>query len=237
MTAPGARILVVDDEVEILRSLRTNLGHRGFEVVTAETGEEALELFGRRRPDLVILDLGLPDVDGLEVIRRVRAASATPIVVLSAWENERDKIEALDLGADDYVTKPFAMGELLARIRVGLRHGAGRAGPADAPLAAGPFAIDVERRQVTISGRDVRLTPIEYDLLRTLAEQPGRVFTHRMLLQRVWGPEYAHEGHYLHVHVGNLRRKIEPDPRAPRYLLTEPGVGYRLRVDQGAAES
>ncbi|HZQ99811.1 MAG TPA: response regulator transcription factor [Chloroflexota bacterium] len=231
MSSPGARILVVDDEPEILRWLGTSLGHRGFDVVTAESGREALEQFGRRRPDLIVLDLALPDVDGLEVIRRVRAEAPTPIVVLSVQDAEPTKIEALDLGADDYVTKPFGMGELLARVRVALRHAAGRSAGADPTIEAGPIVIDVERRLVTVAGREVRLTPIEYDLLRALAEHPNRVFTRRMLLQRVWGPDFTADAHYLHVHVANLRRKIEPDPSAPRYLLTEPGVGYRLSTD------
>lgn len=231
MTGPGARVLVVDDEPEIRRALRTSLRNSGFDVQAAESGEDALELFARRRPDLVVLDLGLPGIDGIEVIRRIRAEAPTPIVVLSVRDEEPTKIAALDLGADDYVTKPFGVGELLARVRVALRHAAGRAPGEAATIAAGPIAIDLERRAVAVEGREVHLTPIEYDLLRTLAERPNRVFTHRMLLQRVWGPTHGTEGHYLHVHVANLRRKIEPEPRHPRYLLTEPGVGYRLSAD------
>jgi two-component system KDP operon response regulator KdpE len=231
MSPPGPRVLVVDDEPEILLALRTNLGRRGYDVVTAATGEEALTEFERARPELIVLDLALPGIDGLEVIRRVRTEAATPILVLSARENEPEKIEALDLGADDYVTKPFGLGELLARVRVALRHGAGRASGAPSTVQAGPIAVDLERRIVTLEGREVHLTPIEWGLLRVLAEHPNRVFTHRMLLHRVWGPQYGSEGHYLHVHVANLRRKIEPDPSAPRHLITEPGVGYRLRTD------
>jgi two-component system KDP operon response regulator KdpE len=231
MSPAGPRVLVVDDEPEILLALKSNLGRRGYEVVTAATGEEALAAYERARPELIVLDLALPGIDGLEVIRRVRAEAATPIVVLSALEDEPDKIEALDLGADDYVTKPFGLGELLARVRAALRRGAGRAGGEPTVVQAGPIAVDLERRLVTVDGREVHLTPIEWGILRVVAEHPGKVFTHRMLLHRVWGPQYGSEGHYLHVHVANLRRKIEPDPAAPRYLVTEPGVGYRLRVD------
>jgi len=231
MSPTGPRVLVVDDEPEILLALKTNLGRRGYDVVTAATGEEALAAYERSRPELIVLDLALPGIDGLEVIRRVRAEAATPILVLSARENEPEKIEALDLGADDYVTKPFGLGELLARVRVALRHGASRAGGESTIVQAGPIVIDLERRLVTVEEREVHLTPIEWGLLRVLAEHPNKVFTHRMLLHRVWGPQYGSEGHYLHVHVANLRRKIEPDPGAPRHLVTEPGVGYRFRID------
>ena len=231
MITGGARVLVVDDEPAIRLALRANLGRRGYQVATAASGEEALAAYWQSRPELIVLDLALPGIDGLEVIRRVRAEGGTPILVLSAREGEPDKIAALDLGADDYVTKPFAIGELLARVRVALRHGAGRSGPESAVVRAGPLVVDLERRLVTLDGREVHLTPIEWGVLRVLAEQPGRVFTQRTLLHRVWGPEHAAEGHYLHVHVANLRRKVEPDPAAPRHLVTEPGVGYRLRAD------
>jgi two-component system, OmpR family, KDP operon response regulator KdpE len=231
MQARGAHILVVDDEPEILRALRTNLAAHGYEVVSATSGAEALAAYTARRPDLVLLDLGLPDVDGLELVERIRAHAATPIVVLSARGAERDKVRALDLGADDYLTKPFGVEELLARIRVALRHAA-RPTSGSAPVfRCGDLAVDLERRQVTVGGQEVKLTPTEYALLRAFITHPDKVLTRRMLLQEVWGPEYGTEAHYLHVYVASLRRKLEADPQRPRYLLTDPGVGYRFRAD------
>jgi len=226
--AKGARILVVDDEPGIVRAVQANLSAHGFQVDTAGTGSAAIESYGLRRPDVIILDLGLPDMDGTDVIRHVRATSSTPIVVLSVRGAEREKVAALDLGADDYLTKPFGIDELLARVRVALRHAAGANAGADAVFRSGELEVDVASRTVRQAGEDIHLTPTEYDLLRALAAHPGRLLTDRMLLQAVWGPEYGDEAHYLHVYVARLRKKIEPDPQQPRYLLTEPGVGYRL---------
>jgi two-component system, OmpR family, KDP operon response regulator KdpE len=231
MAGPGARILVVDDEPEILRAVRTNLAAHGYDVATATTGAEAATALSARHPDLLLLDLGLPDVDGVELIERIRAHSATPIVVLSARGGERDKVRALDLGADDYLTKPFGMDELLARVRVALRHAAHPSSGAAPVFRCGDLAVDLERRGVTVGGREVKLTPTEYALLRSFIAHPDKVLTRRMLLQEVWGPEYGSEGHYLHVYVASLRRKLEADPQRSRYLLTEPGVGYRFRTE------
>lgn len=229
----GARILVVDDEPAILRAVRMSLRAHGFAVETAESGPAALDAFARVRPDLLVLDLGLPGLDGFEVIRRVRERSDTPIVVLSVRDRERDKVTALDLGADDYVTKPFGADELLARLKVSLRHLAGRARGAETVFETGDLRVDLERRVVTIAAKPVHLTPTEYDLLKAFIAHPNRVLTDRMLLQRVWGAEYGAEIHYLHVYVARLRKKIEADPQRPRYLRTEPGVGYRLVVEEG----
>jgi two-component system KDP operon response regulator KdpE len=226
----GARILVVDDDPGILRAVSTNLSRHGYDVQTASTGGEALDEFSRSQPDLLLLDLGLPDCDGIDVIRRVREHGTTPIVVLSVRGAERDKVAALDAGADDYLTKPFGVEELLARMRVALRHGGAQ--PAATRLTMGELEIDLERRRVRLSGRDVHLTPTEYSLLSALALHADRVLTDRMLLQQVWGPEYGSEAHYLHVYVARLRKKIEADPQRPRYLITEPGVGYRLLTQE-----
>ena len=223
-------ILVVDDDPGILKAVRTNLARHGYRVETAAAGRDALESHARLRPDLILLDLGLPDIDGTEVIRSVREESRTPIVVLSVRGGERDKVAALDLGADDYLTKPFGVEELLARVRVALRH----ATRPEALLVvrAGDLEIDVERRRVRVSGEDIHLTPTEFSLLAVLARHAGRVMTDRMLLQDVWGPEYGSEAHYLHVYMARLRKKIEHDPQQPRHLMTEPGVGYRLVTDE-----
>jgi two-component system KDP operon response regulator KdpE len=224
----GARILVVEDDPNIQRAVKTNLTRHGFDVETAETGGQALDRYTRYHPDLVLLDLGLPDMDGTDVIREVRAQSSTPIVVLSVRGAERDKVEALDLGADDYLTKPFGVEELLARVRVALRHAAG-IGAGTAPVfRAGELEVDFEHRRVRVGDEEVRLTPTEYDLLKTFVSQPDKVLTDTMLLRAVWGPEYGSEAHYLHVYVARLRRKIEKDPQKPRHLLSEPGVGYRF---------
>jgi two-component system KDP operon response regulator KdpE len=231
MQARGARILVVDDEPEILRALRTNLAAHGYEVLSATSGAEAQAAYAARHPDLILLDLGLPDVDGLELVERIRAHAATPIVVLSARGAERDKVRALDLGADDYLTKPFGVEELLARIRVALRHAAHPASGSAPVFRSGDLAVDLERRLVTVGGQEVRLTPTEYALLRAFITHPDKVLTRRMLLQEVWGPEYGTEAHYLHVYVASLRRKLEADPQRPRYLLTDPGVGYRFHSE------
>jgi len=220
----------VDDEPAILRVVRTNLSAHGFQVESAETWEQARPLLAHR-PDVILLDLGLPDADGVDAIRDIRGYSNTPIVVLSARSAERDKVVALDVGADDYLTKPFGVDELLARIRVALRHSARPASGADAVFRAGDLEIDFERRRVSVAGSEVHLTPTEYGLLKALATHADKVLTDRMLLQQVWGAEYASEDHYLHVYVARLRKKLEADPQEPRFLLTEPGVGYRLLTD------
>ena len=219
------RVLVVDDEPQFLRALETNLRGAGYEVETATTAQEALTAAGLRPPDAVILDLLLPDGTGTEVARELRAWSEAPIVLVSAVGDEAEKIAALDAGADDYVTKPFAMGELLARLRAALR----RAGPPGDPvLDVGPISVDLDKQSVSVEGRLVHLTPHEYKILRLLALSPGKLLTHRTILQEVWGPGYGAESNYLHVYVSQLRRKLEPDPSRPQYILTEPGAGYRL---------
>lgn len=219
------RVLVVDDEPQFLRALETNLRGAGYEVETATTAKEALAAAGLRPPDAIILDLLLPDGTGTEVSRELRAWSEAPIVLVSAVGDEAEKIAALDAGADDYVTKPFAMGELLARLRAALR----RAGPPGEPvLEVGPIRIDLDKQSVSVDGRPVHLTPHEYRILKLLALNPGKLLTHRAILQDVWGPAYGAESNYLHVYVSQLRRKLEPDPSRPQYLVTEPGAGYRL---------
>jgi two-component system, OmpR family, KDP operon response regulator KdpE len=221
----GQRVLVVDDEPQILRALRTMLRGAGYEVETAATAEAALASAAVRPPAAVILDLVLPDGTGTDVARELRTWTEAPIVVLSAVGEERQKIEALDAGADDYVTKPFSVEELLARLRAVLRRSAPPSGPL---LAIGEMEIDVPGRTVTVRGERVKLTPHEFDLLRVLAQNEGKLLTHRMLLREVWGPAYQEEAHYVHVYVSHLRAKIEPDPTRPQYVLTEPGAGYRL---------
>jgi two-component system KDP operon response regulator KdpE len=229
VSAIGGRILVVDDEPAILRAVRANLGRHGFRVETAATAQEALERV-RTPPDLILLDLGLPDGDGFEVIRSVRERSGTPIIVLSARGAEGDKVRALDLGADDYLTKPFGFDELYARIRVALRHSTRL--PGNEPVfKSGGLEIDVERRRVSVDGEEIHLSPTEYKVLLALARHADRVVTDMMLLREVWGPEYGDEDHYLHVYVARLRKKLERDPQRPRYLRTEPGVGYRLLAE------
>jgi two-component system, OmpR family, KDP operon response regulator KdpE len=231
----GARILVVDDEPAILRAVETNLRRHDFTVDVASTLAEALARYEETHPDLVLLDLGLPGADGKDLIRAVRERAATPIIVLSARESERDKVEALDLGADDYLTKPFSVNELLARIRVALRHSAKPASGAAAIFRTGKLEVDLERRIVRVAREEVHLTPTEYELLRAFIEFPNKLLTDRMLLQRVWGPDYGSEGHYLHVYVARLRKKLERDPALGHYFITEPGVGYRLLVEEDDA--
>jgi two-component system KDP operon response regulator KdpE len=221
------RILVVDDEEAIRRFLQVALSSQGYTVIEAASGQEALSGMANQKPDILILDLGLPDIDGVEVTRLLRQWTRIPIIILSVRGSERDKIAALDAGADDYVTKPFGVGELLARLRVALR----RAGnTADQPIYEYKgLKVDLERRTVTVSSDQVPLTPTEYGLLRVLVVNAGKVLTHRQLLREVWGTEYANEFHMVHVNISNLRRKIEPDPTRPQFIVTEPGVGYRLR--------
>ena len=227
----GARILVVDDDRQILRVIRNNLIAHGYSVLEAESGEEALAAYARHHPDLLLLDLGLPGIDGLAVVERVRAQSQTPIVILSARGAEPDKVRALDLGADDYLTKPFGLDELLARIRVALRHVAHPQAGTSALIRLGDFEMDLDRRRVVVRGQELHLTPTEYELLKLFLTHADRVLTHHWLLQRDWGPEYGSEGNYLHVYVAGLRKKLEENPKRPRHLLTEPGVGYRFRSD------
>ena len=228
MSEPRATILVVEDEPEIRRFLRSSLGAEGYRVVEAETGERGAIEAGSHKPDLAIVDLGLPDIDGVEVIRRIRAWSPMPIVVLSARAREQAKVEALDAGADDYVTKPFGVGELLARVRVALRHAARTAGSGATTLRFGEVEVDLERRQVTRAGREVHLTPLEFRLLLCLGQHLGMVVTHRQLLKEVWGPSHVEHTHYLRIYLKQLREKLEADPLRPCHLLTEIGVGYRL---------
>ncbi len=228
MTELRPSVLVVEDEPEIRRFLRTSLGAEGYRVVEAETGERGVIDAGTHKPDLAIVDLGLPDLDGVEVIRRIRAWSPMPIIVLSARAREQAKIDALDAGADDYVTKPFGVGELIARMRVALRHAA-RAGAAGASmLRLGKAEVDFERRKVTRDGKEVHLTPIEFRLLACLAQHLGMVVTHRQLLREVWGPSHVEHSHYLRIYMKQLRDKLEVDPVQPRHFITETGVGYRL---------
>ena len=226
MDKPDVRILVIDDEPQIRRFLRVALIAHGYMIHEASSGEDGLRMAVTTHPDLVVLDLGLPDIDGVEVARRLREWSKVPIIILSVREQENEKIAILDAGADDYVTKPFGMGELLARIRVALRHAEGAS--EEPVLTLGGLVIDRARRLVKAGGQTVRLTPTEYELLKTLAINPGRVMTNKQLLKAVWGPGYEGETHYLRVYMGQLRRKIEADPSRPEHIITEPGVGYRL---------
>jgi two-component system KDP operon response regulator KdpE len=220
-----SRVLVVDDEPQILRALQTSLRGAGYEVETATTGREALTAAAVQPPDAVILDLVLPDMAGTDVARELRAWSAVPVIILSVVGDENEKVAALDAGADDYVTKPFGVEELLARLRAALR----RAEPSGEPvLEIGELRIDFDAHEVTMAGAPVQLTPHEYALLALLAGNEGKLLTHRTILREVWGRAYSDESHYLHVYVSQLRRKLEPDPARPRYILTEPGAGYRL---------
>lgn len=226
----GFSLLLIEDEVQMRRFLRVTLQSEGYRLVEAETGKEGLRLAALHSPDLVLLDLGLPDMDGLTVTERLREWSAVPIIVISAREQEQDKIIALDAGADDYLTKPFGAGELLARIRVALRHQAMRQGSSSEPLfVLDTLRVNLSDRQVFVGEREIHLTPIEYRLLSVLVRHVGKVVTHRQLLKEVWGPAHVSQTHYLRVYMAQLRHKIEEDPARPRFLLTESGVGYRLR--------
>jgi two-component system KDP operon response regulator KdpE len=228
MTSPRPpRILVVDDEPQIRRFLRASLPQQGYALVEAATGAEAQAQFAREKPDLVILDLGLPDCDGLDVLAHIRAHGLTPVLVLSAREDVAGKVIALEAGADDYVTKPFDMAELVARLKAALRHGIQTAG-AEPVFRAGALMLDLVHRKVEVSGQDVKLTPKEYDVLCFLARHAGKVVTHHQVLREVWGPAHAEDVQYLRVLIRQLRRKIEADASNPQLLLTEPGVGYRL---------
>jgi two-component system KDP operon response regulator KdpE len=228
MSETGQRVLIVDDETSIRRYLRAALSAQGFAIYEAANGQEAINVVVSNHPDLIILDLGLPDFDGIEVTRQLREWSQTPIIILSVREAENDKIAALDAGADDYLTKPFGTGELMARIRVALRRIASK--PEEPILQVDSLKMDVSRRLVTVDENQISLTPTEYEILRLLLQNAGKVLTHRQLLKQVWGTAYESEMHILRVNISNLRRKIEPDPSRPHYLLTEPGVGYRIRV-------
>jgi two-component system, OmpR family, KDP operon response regulator KdpE len=225
-------VLLVEDEAAMRRFLRVTLGAHGFRLIEAVTGREGLALAAGARPEVMLLDLGLPDMDGLAVIRRLREWSSLPVIVLSAREQEGDKIEALDAGADDYLTKPFGAGELIARIRVALRHAVslqeGEAGPV---ITAGDLQVDLAARTVTRKGEEVHLTPLEYRLFTLLLRHPGKVLTHRQLLTEVWGAAYASQTQYLRVYMTQLRHKLEDDPARPRFFQNEPGVGYRFRLD------
>ncbi len=226
----GARVLVIDDEAEIGRAVRAGLQGANFVVEWTPTAAEGMERVAQWHPDVVLLDLSLPDRDGLDVCRALRTWTLVPIIVLSVRAGEADKVAALELGADDYLTKPFGIGELLARIRVALRHAAGGSGVTPAArVHSGGLDMDFEQRRVTRDGEEVHLTPTEYEVLKYLAMNVGKVVTHRVLLHAVWGPSYETEAHYLRVFINHLRHKIELDPSRPRYLLTEPGIGYRLR--------
>jgi two-component system, OmpR family, KDP operon response regulator KdpE len=228
----GTTLLIIEDEASIRHFLRATLASQGYGVLEAATAAEGMQRAASERPALILLDLGLPDLDGLEVTKRLRTWTSLPIVVLSARGQERDKVAALDAGADDYLTKPFGVDELLARIRVALRHATHRGSASEvAVVKAGELRIDLVRRQVSVGGKEVHLTPIQYQLLVVLAQQAGSVVTHTRLLKTVWGPNYERETQYLRVYMGQLRQKLEVDPARPRYLLTEPGVGYRLAAE------
>lgn len=232
MTDEALQILVIEDEPQIRRFLRATLTANGYALTEAATAADGLQAAATHPPDLIILDLGLPDRDGLDVTHQLRAWTLVPIIVLSARGQEQDKVAALDAGADDYLTKPFGVGELLARIRVATRHAARTmVGDTHTTYEAGSLRVDLVRRQVVVRDVEVHLTPIEYKLLATLVRHAGKVVTHRQLLKDAWGPAYETETHYLRVYMGQLRHKLEADPARPRYLLTEPGVGYRLRSD------
>lgn len=223
------RILIVDDEIAIQRFLRAALDTGEFSLHQAENGHNALAAVAALRPEVILLDLGLPDIDGVEIIRRVREWSQVPIIVLSVREREDDKVEALDAGADDYLTKPFGVAELLARIRVALRRSLQQA--PEPVFRTDDLEVDLARRRVSVCNEEIQLTPTEYDLLRLLVMHAGKVLTHRQILKQIWGVTYLEQPHVLRVNISNLRRKIERDPSRPHYILTEPGVGYRLRLD------
>jgi two-component system, OmpR family, KDP operon response regulator KdpE len=224
-------IVAIEDDPQIRRFLRTGLESRGFQIHEAETGAQGLAEAANHRADLVLLDLGLPDMDGVEIVRKIREWSTLPVIVLSARASETDKVAALDAGADDYLTKPFGLGELLARIRVALRHAQAGTQDKGGVFCVANLKVDLAQRRVHVEGKEVHLTPIEYRLLAVLVKYAGRVLTHRQLLKEVWGPGYVERSHYLRVHMASLRHKLEADPARPRFLLTEIGVGYRLAAE------
>lgn len=226
-----ARVLVIDDEPQIRRALRAGLERGGHNVTLAESGEQGLDAAAAAPPDLVILDLAMPGLDGFGVCEELRRWSKAPIIVLSVRDEEDDKIRALDLGADDYLTKPFGIGELMARVRANLRRSAADAEPSESQFKSGPLEVDFAHRQVFVNSTEVHLTPTEYDLLNCLVSHRNKVLTHRQLRAKVWGPEYADDAHVLRVHIANLRNKIEIDPTRPRFIQTETRIGYRFRVD------
>jgi two-component system KDP operon response regulator KdpE len=226
---PDERVLIVDDEPAIRRFLRVTLTAQAYNTIEAASGQEALSKAAADKPDIIVLDIGLPDINGIEVTRLLRQWTQMPIIILSVRGAESDKIAALDAGADDYLTKPFGVGELLARLRAALRRAAQTT--SEPVFTSGSLKVDLSRRLITVSGLEVQLTPTEYELLRVLVTHAGKVLTHHFLLREVWGVEYGEEFHMLHVNISNLRRKIEPDPTRPQFIITEPGVGYRLRTD------
>jgi len=229
MTEDGLRILVVDDERAIRRFLRASLSTHGYTVLEAANGSEALAIAAEQRPDIIFLDLGLPDMDGIQVTQQLREWTDIPIIILSVRDRESDKIQALDAGADDYLTKPFGMGELMARVRGVLRRSL-QSGTGEPVFTAGSLEVDLARRLVTKEGQEISLTPTEYEILKILVQNAGKVLTHQHIILKVWGGGYAEEAHLLRVNISNLRRKIEADPSRPELIITEPGVGYRLRV-------
>ena len=228
--SPGARILVVDDEYQIRHSLQVNLENKNYKVTAVASGEEALEAIARWKPDVAIVDLVLPSIDGIELTRRIREQSPIPIIVLSAIGDERKKVEALESGADDYITKPFGMEELSARIRAALRRTIMLSG-SEAVFKSGALSVNFERREVQLDGKPVKLTPTEFDLLKYMIQYVGKVLTHRTILTAIWGEAYAEQAQYLRVFIGQLRKKLEHDTARPRYILTDPGVGYRFAID------
>jgi two-component system, OmpR family, KDP operon response regulator KdpE len=227
---PEERVLIVDDEPSIRKFLRVTLASQSYKVIEAASGQEALDRVSADKPDIVVLDIGLPDINGIEVTEYLRKWTQIPIIILSVRGAESDKIAALDAGADDYLTKPFSVGELLARLRANLRRAAKN--DSEPVFTSGSLKMDLSRRLITVSGLEVQLTPTEYELLRVLVTHAGKVLTHHFLLREVWGGEYGEEFHMLHVNISNLRRKIEPDTARPQFIITEPGVGYRLKIDQ-----
>jgi two-component system, OmpR family, KDP operon response regulator KdpE len=222
----GLRILVIDDEPQIIKFLKVSLGSHGFDIDEAGTGADGISRAASGKPDLIIVDLGLPDMDGKAVVKAIREWSVTPIIVLSAREQEKEKVEAFDVGADDYVTKPFGIGELIARIRVAIRHSTPNEN--DPLLVCGNLTVDLELHRVMIGGREVKLTPTEFALIKLLAQHQGKVLTQKQILKSVWGNEYTEDTHYVRIYIAQLRRKIEPNPTQPQYIITESGIGYRL---------
>ena len=231
MTGDRGLILLIEDEPQMRRFLRVTLQSRGYDLIEASSGEDGIAQSATRNPDVILLDLGLPDLDGLEVLGRIREWSQTPVIILSAREQEQDKIRALDAGADDYLTKPFSAGELLARIRVALRHQVMQEGQTEPVFILDTLRVDLAKRRVFLKESEIHLTPIEYRLLAYLIKNAGKVITHKQLLKEVWGPAYANQAHYVRVYMGMLRHKLEEDPSRPRFFINEPGVGYRLRFE------